>query len=60
MQTVAIVLAASLLLVMGFALGFLTREWISRRRRARLAEMEMLWGGGAQVPAQFRNGHAGA
>jgi hypothetical protein len=43
-QTLAVTLAATVLLALGFAARYLARDLVSRRRRARLAEMEMMWG----------------
>ncbi len=43
MTAVAVVFAVSVLLAIGFAAGYLTREMISRKRRQRLQKMEELW-----------------
>ncbi len=43
MQTLALALASIVLLAVGFAGGYLTRELISRRRRWRVEKAEELW-----------------
>ncbi len=43
MTIIAVTLATSVLLIVGFAAGFMTREMMSRRKRLKIEKMEELW-----------------